>query len=136
MRVWIACALGCLVLFPLLTGAVVRGDSGQDGEVLYLANCARCHGGEGEGFLQLYPPLAGSRYFGADIAALPCIIRDGLKGEITVGGATYNGIMPGNSRLSPEEIEALVRYLAARWGNGATDLPVTDWLQQCKRGKD
>ena len=92
----------------------VQGKSGQvtEGQELFKAHCAKCHGQEGEGFLRLYPPLQNSRFLRTDVARLPCIMRNGLKGEIKVGDVTFNQIMPGNERLSAEH-EDLDVLLAA-----------------------
>lgn len=42
----------------------------------------------------------------------------GLQGQITAGGATYNGIMPPfGPRLSDEQIAAVLDYITKAWGN-------------------
>lgn len=102
-----------------------------DGEGLYLSHCASCHGKEGEGFLQVYPPLVNSQYLGSEIARLPCIMRFGMKGKIIAGGREFNGIMPGNSRLSNDDLAALTNYLLVRWGDADKKLNVAEWLENC-----
>lgn len=119
------------VTFVVLCITPLTGKEAEKGEQLYLANCGKCHGREGKGFLQLYPPLEKSHFFTDDIKQLPCIIRYGLKGELEINGKRFNGIMPPNKRISPEEMTTLISHLQKRWGNGATDLNIPLWLEQC-----
>lgn len=124
---------GLLITFALilLPHTPLTGKETGTGEQLYVANCAKCHGREGEGFLQLYPPLHNSRFFKQDIKQLPCIIRYGMKGEIEIDGKHFNGIMPGNTRLSKEQMTVLISHLQKQWGGGTSDLDIPLWLEQC-----
>ncbi len=101
------------------------------GEAIYKNHCAGCHGVKGEGFLQVYPPIKGSEYVVNTVNRLPCIIRHGLKGELLIKGKSFNGIMPGNKKLSTEEITALVSYLLEQWGDASADLHIETWLNEC-----
>ncbi len=102
-----------------------------NGEALFAAKCAKCHGREGEGFMQLYPPLANSRYFREDISKLGCIIRFGLRGKTVVDGKEFNGIMPGDTRISDKELENLVSHLAAKWGTPNQEINLKQWMKNC-----
>lgn len=119
-----------VALLALGTTSLTAKETGK-GEQLYLANCGKCHGREGKGFLQLYPPLEKSHYFSDSINQLPCIIRYGLKGELEINGKRFNGIMPPNQRISPEEMTILISHLQERWGTGATEHDIPLWLEQC-----
>ena len=103
----------------------------SDGQQLFTANCAKCHGREGKGFLRLYPPLTQSRHLKEDIDQLPCIMRYGLKGEIVVNGVTFNQIMPGNERLSDADIDAIITFMQLTWVGETTPLEVGKWLDEC-----
>jgi len=122
----------CIVTF-LAFFSSVQGKSGQvsEGQELFKTHCAKCHGQEGEGFLRLYPPLQNSRFLGTDVARLPCIMRNGLKGEIKVGDVTFNQIMPGNERLSAENMKQLIIFMQNAWKHPRTQLSVQDWLTNC-----
>lgn len=123
-----------LSLWSLMLFIVVVGESNgtKAGDSLFYANCAKCHGKKGEGFLQLYPPVSGSPFLDNTIEKLPCIIRYGMKGKIERNGKIYNGIMPGNRRLSDNEIDILSTYIIQRWGDKETNLATLDWLKKCK----
>ncbi|HGY10078.1 MAG TPA: cytochrome c [Oceanithermus profundus] len=79
-----------------------------DGAGLYAANCASCHGANGEGMGAVFPALAGNdRLADADY-----VIRTVLNGK--PGTA-----MPGfGARFSDEEVAAVVSYVRTGWGNG------------------
>lgn len=101
------------------------------GEQLYTANCAKCHGREGEGFLRLNPPLHNSRFLKEDVAELPCIIRNGLRGKIVVGTTTFNQIMPAIRTLSATQISHMITFMQKKWDHPQTELTVSKWLEGC-----
>ena len=116
----------------ILTCCAAAGTALPDsGEQLYRTHCANCHGNNGEGFLQLYTPLTETVYLGPKLPLLPCIIRHGLQGEITASGRIFNQVMPGNERLSNDDIKDLITFMAQRWSAGKIDLAVDDWLNRC-----
>jgi len=84
----------------------VKNDYGGN---IGLSHCAKCHAREGEGFLKLYPPIHDSAYLKENVSKHPCIIRNGLKGKITIGEITFNHgnklrcILPTNHFLLSEE---------------------------------
>jgi len=92
---------------------------------LFETNCSACHQKDGNGLAQLYPPLKNSTYFKANFEKLPCIIRNGLKGSITVNGNTYDSYMPGIASLSPAEIADISNYVRNSF-NGLNQYTNTD----------
>jgi cytochrome c oxidase cbb3-type subunit 3 len=88
---------GCGKLFP----------HHSEGEELYLANCADCHGVDGRGNTvremgQPYADLTDNEWkFGGDDGSLANTIREGSF-----------GLMPGfQEKLTTEQIQALVAWL-------------------------
>ena len=63
----------------------------SDGEFMYKKVCANCHMDDGSGLVGLIPPLADADYLTNNLSNLPCIIRHGLSGPITVNGRQYAG---------------------------------------------
>lgn len=90
------------------------------GEALY-SNCVHCHQSEGQGRAYAYPPLAG--HVPDLIAAeggrayLINVLLHGIQGEITVEGQPFNGVMPGWSQFSDEDLASLANYLSTAWDN-------------------
>lgn len=104
------------------------------GETLYMENCAQCHGNGGEGLRKLIPPLAGTDYIPAHLQELPCLIRYGLKGEITVNGQAYNQPMPGYADMEADEVKAIIDYMLVTWYPDAekpSQAKVTEAMDDC-----
>ena len=93
-----------------------------DGGEVY-AVCAGCHQQNGQGIPGAFPPLAGHAptLYAAEGGPefLVNVLLYGLQGEITVNGATYNGLMPAWQQLSNEEIAAVLNHILTSWGNEA-----------------
>lgn len=81
-----------------------------NGEMLYKQNCTNCHGKEGEGLKNLYPPLKNADFFENQNAVI-CIIKNGASGEMVVNGKTYNQAMPANRKLYPLDIAQLTTWM-------------------------
>jgi mono/diheme cytochrome c family protein len=81
--------------------------------------CMQCHQETGAGIPGVYPPLDRSEIVAGDEATLVRIVLHGLKGPVTVAGSTYNGQMPGWSRLRDEQISAVLTYIRGSWSNRA-----------------
>lgn len=111
--------------------ALALGSDNTQGANLYLANCAKCHGREGEGFLKLYPPIRNSHHLKENVSKLPCIIRYGLKGEIVVEGVTFNQIMPAIQQLKAEEIDQIIVFLQQHWQLPITEFSTENMFENC-----
>ena len=126
------CILTVVSIFMLLSSSSVYSSAEPvKGEQLYTANCAKCHGREGEGFLRLYPPIHDSKYLRQNVSKLPCIIRNGLKGEITIGEITFNQIMPAIQTLKPTQMSHIITFMQQKWNHPVTELTVSKWLEEC-----
>ncbi|WP_117237328.1 c-type cytochrome [Thermus sediminis] len=90
----------------------------RTGAQVYAA-CSGCHGPQGEGNPPNFPPLRGhvevllKAEGGREYLALSVLF--GVMGRITVLGQTYEGVMPGFTWLSDEEIALVLNHLAS-WG--------------------
>jgi len=89
-----------------------------DGEDIYQDFCLQCHLDNGKGVENAFPPLAKSDYLQNNIEASIRAIKYGLRGEITVNGNTYNGVMV-NQGLDEEEVADVMNYILNSWGNKA-----------------
>ncbi len=89
----------------------------EAGERLYKSNCMACHMDHGKGIAGTFPPLVNSDYLKARPDKGIGIILDGLKGEITVNGTTYNNIMPAVS-LSDDQVASILTYIHNEFDNG------------------
>lgn len=82
----------------------------NEGEEIYIANCARCHEVNGLGFQDVYPPLSGNPIVTLHDPAPT--IRTVLHGR---------GAMPGfRETLEHDELAAVVSYIRNAWDNNAS----------------
>jgi len=88
----------------------------SSGALVYQQHCQNCHGANGEGLSALIPPLSDSTYLRRNLSSLPCYVKNGLKGQITVKGKVFEDTMPAND-LSPVEIAQVLTYICNSWGN-------------------
>ncbi len=94
-----------------------------DGMSVYNTICAACHQQNGQGLPGAFPPLAGSDWLVEDPETPIRIVLHGLSGSIDVKGTTFNNVMPEwGSRLSNEEIAAVLTYARGNWGNSAPEV--------------
>ena len=111
-------------LLLLLTAC---GEPGPDTPVMALgkevyhrpASCVTCHMAGGMGVENAFPPLrANPDVSNPDPTQLIKIVTHGLTGETEALGVTYHAPMAGlGSRLSPEEIAAVLTYIRGSWRN-------------------
>jgi len=85
------------------------------------ANCVGCHQPTGTGIPGAFPPLVGhtADLFNAEGGRTYLIemMLYGLQGQIVVGGATYNGVMPPFQQLGDDAIAAVINHTLSEWGN-------------------
>lgn len=89
-------------------------DSRTMGMSIFRSTCATCHGMDGEGMVNVGPPLRGSQYLSGPSEKLAMIILHGLEGPIHVNGQLYNfnGSMPNfGNNFSDKDIKDIIEYL-------------------------
>lgn len=107
---------------PASTSTTTR-TTAIDGRAVYAENCASCHGAEGHGQADYYPPLAGNADLAKDAALPVLVVLNGLEGPIEVEGRSYHNVMPTLGHLSNAEIAAVVNFI--RGWNQVQGAPVT-----------
>ena len=120
-------------------GAETAEESAAKGAKVYARAglCGTCHQANGAGIPGAFPPLAGSEWVKGDVSALIRMIEQGIEGEITVSGKTYNAVMPAQGgQLSDKEIADVLTYIRSAWGNKAGRVTAKDVAEQKKIDKD
>jgi ubiquinol-cytochrome c reductase cytochrome b subunit len=108
-------------------GTAAAPAAAGNGATVYGANCAGCHGATGMGQPGVFPPLAGNPVVTGDPKAVIHIVTDGLSGNVTVKGATYNGQMPAwKGTLTNGQIADVITYIRNGWGNKASSVTAAD----------
>ena len=95
-------------------------DGAAIGASVFAERCAVCHGPQAAGIPGSFPPL---REQVVAFAKMPqgrdyliMVVTTGLMGNLMVGGANYNGVMPAQSGLSEAEVAAVLTHLASNLG--------------------
>ena len=88
------------------------------GATVFAANCASCHGAQGQGVPGTFPPLANNPVVTGDPNKVIGIVLGGLHGSISVSGMTYNGMMPAwKGTLSNKDVADVITYIRGSLGN-------------------
>jgi cytochrome c551 len=124
------CSNSCLCLLLLLTSCTSNQSIKYDqyvggGLELYNTHCSNCHGAEGKGLKELYPPINGSDFLTNRLNVI-CVIKYGAKGPMKVNGKTYNQVMPRNNQLYDLDIAQLTTYIYDKWGKDKKSITETD----------
>ena len=72
---------------------------------------------DGKGLRGLIPPLSNSDFLINYKEQIPCIIKNGINGEIIVNDTTYNTEMTGIPELSDVQINNIINYINHAWNN-------------------
>jgi mono/diheme cytochrome c family protein len=113
------------VIVLLSTGMLISCQSDEQiefnryyslGNLIYQGHCQNCHGAQGEGLRGLIPPLNDSAYLKVNKANLACLVKNGLKGKITVKNRLFEGeMLPVD--LPPVEVAEVLTYINNSFGN-------------------
>lgn len=122
---------GIVVSFIVVVGVMSANVNAQDkakGQKLYNEYCKTCHQENGKGLGSVYPPLAGSDYLKTKSKAeVIKAVTGGLKGEITVNGKKFNGVMaPIPTKYTDQDVVDILTYVYGSWGNNGTKITLAD----------
>ena len=94
--------------------------AGAEARLAYNALCRSCHQLDGRGVPPAFPPLEGhiGKLAAADRAYLSRVSVYGLEGELNVGTAAYNGVMPPVMGTD-KDIANAMNHAIHSWGNEA-----------------
>lgn len=104
------------VLLALLTASTLPAQVESTGAELYRQYCAACHGQEGLGIPQAFPPLAGSDFIAKQRERALRAPLEGLKDRIEVNGQAYQGWMAPVT-LRDEDLAKVFNFVFSSWGN-------------------
>jgi nitrite reductase (NO-forming) len=105
-----------------------------DGARLFATVCATCHQAGGQGVPNAFPPLRESDFLAANPERAIRIVMSGMKGPITVNGASYNAIMP-KLDLTDEQIANVLTYELTELGNKGKPVTV-EQVAKVRKGWD
>lgn len=98
-----------------------KADMMELGKGIYNSTCFACHGSQGQGVADVFPPLAKADYLNADVERSIDIVLNGKTGEITVNGEKYNSVMPAQG-LSDKDAASVLTYIYNNWDNNGAEV--------------
>ncbi len=104
----------------------------KGGELVYKNACADCHGDNGEGLLDLVPPLANSDFLANHQKELVSLIKKGIKDPVVVNGKNYSQPMPPQL-LNDIQLVNVINYINHAWGNQQPDRLLMDVQAELKK---
>ena len=98
-------------------------EQAASGAALFSANCAQCHGDQGQGKLGAYPTLSGNRAVNMHTTAnLVQMLLYGGYSPATQGNPRPYGMPPYVLVLKDSEVAAVLTYVRNSWGNEAAEV--------------
>lgn len=132
--------LSIIILIAILIVTCASKEKQQDiklkqsierGAILYKDFCMVCHGTNGLGVKNAFPPLANADYLMNNRKESIKAIKYGQRGEIIVNGNTYNNAMAPLG-LYDEEIADVMNYITNSWGNKNNDMITVEEVTKLK----
>jgi len=116
----------CILAVSSVLAIISSAAYADAGEAVYKKNCMACHQANGTGMAAVFPPLVDN----ANITDNPMYIAEtvvkGKSGEISVNGATYNGMMPPMAYMTDSDIAAVVNYVNKKFAGGSKEISAED----------
>ncbi|MDF9796034.1 mono/diheme cytochrome c family protein [Catalinimonas alkaloidigena] len=94
----------------------------ETGKTVYNTYCIACHQADGSGVPGAFPPLQETEWVNGETDTLISIVLNGLQGEITVKGQTYNSVMTAHNFLSDDEVAGVLTYVRKSFGNNSSEI--------------
>jgi hypothetical protein len=121
-----AAAAPAPVAAPAAAGAFVKASDEQmkRGLAVYSRTCIACHQPTGKGIPPVFPSIAETPIVVGNPELPIKFILQGLMGPITVGGMTYNSMMPPVAGVNDGDIADVLTYVRQSFGNKANPVSV------------
>ncbi len=111
---------------PAAAGVFVKASDEQmkRGLAVYSRTCIACHQPTGKGLPPVFPSIAETPIVVGNPELPIKFILQGLMGPITVGGTTYNSMMPPVPGVSDGDIADVLTYVRQSFGNKGNPVSV------------
>jgi mono/diheme cytochrome c family protein len=112
------------VVAALMVASGCRSQSvGTTGADIYAATCSTCHGQDGAGVNEAFPPLKSSAWVAMPDSLLIRLALGGMRGPIVVADRQYNNVMPPHAFLTDSELAAVLSYVRREFAAGDSIRP-------------
>jgi nitrite reductase (NO-forming) len=99
-------------------GKITKESQVAAGKALFQGTCSTCHQADGHGIPNVFPPLFASDFLKADHKRTIGIVLNGLSGQVTVNGNSFNSVMPPMSQLNDDGVANILTYVLNEFNNG------------------
>ncbi len=97
------------------------------GKAVYTLTCIACHGMDGMGVPEAFPPLDGTPRVAGEPETLVKVVLHGMTGPLEVGGVKYNAAMPPlGAALNDQQVADVLTYIRQTWSNDAAAVSAED----------
>lgn len=129
----IALAVAGIVLATAAVPAGLASDTApataaaeDPGKTLYARHCLACHQADGYGVPNMQPAIVGGTWVTGDARALAMFVMTGGFDSESRKDSDNANVMPAFAQLSDGELAAILTYVRARFGKGASAVTVAD----------
>jgi len=128
--------IGLLLTVGILFIVSLSAQDKANGQKVYNEYCKTCHQDGGKGLSTVFPPLAASDYLKSKPKAdIIKSVVNGLKGEISVNGKKFNGVMaPLPAKYDDKAVADVLTFVYGSWGNNGTVVTPAD-VKKARGGK-
>ena len=110
-----------------------------NGKIRYKKFCSQCHGKNGEGYKELYPPLKNIVFKDFNLQQTICITKYGYEDTLTIlnNGKLYKYVvpMPAMKELTPQDIAFLMTFMYSEYANKTKVFKTEEikkYLEKCR----
>lgn len=96
------------------------------GQALYARHCLTCHQADGYGVPNLQPAIVGGTWVGGDSRALAMFVLTGGFDSASRKESDNANVMPAFAPLSDDELAAILTFIRAKFGKGASAVSAAD----------
>lgn len=104
------------------TGAVAE----DPGKALYARHCLSCHQADGYGVPNMQPAIVGGTWVAGDARALAMFVMTGGFDSQSRKDSDNANVMPAFAQLTDDDLAAILTYVRARFGKGASAVSTAD----------
>lgn len=101
-------------------------DARPPGQRLYGTHCLSCHQADGGGVPNMQPPIIGGNWVKGDPQALALFVMTGGFDSAARKDSASHNPMPPFGQLSDEDLAAILTYIRAKFGGGASAVSALD----------
>ncbi len=119
---------GALLAAACFSGARAQEAPAADnaGQALYGRHGLSCHQADGYGVPNMQPAIAGGTWVGGDPRALAMFVMTGGFDSASRKESDNSNVMPAFAQLTDEALAAILTFIRAKFGKGASAVSAAD----------